>query len=125
MKLNLNNNLVFCSDCKHFIKIGECSKGHDIDEITPSICEDGVESNLFEELDNMDDFDWLEELVNVEHDQPKLTPEEEKLIELHEQRQYEQVQKEMDDEFEDNLNVEKFELREREEFDPTNPKYYL
>lgn len=78
------------------------------------------EKDLFEELSNMTEFDWLEELENVEYEVKELTPEEEKEIET-----YEQTQEEFDKEFEDNLNVEKFELSEREEFNPTNPKYYL
>jgi len=44
------NTLVFCSDCKHFVKIGECKKGHNIDEITPSKCKDGIELALYDEF---------------------------------------------------------------------------
>ena len=86
------------------------------------------EDGLFKELDSMDEFDLLDllETANSEiTDHRELTLEEEKAIEIYEQRLYKQAQKEMDDEFEDNLNVETFELAEREEYDPTNPKYYL
>lgn len=41
----VTNNLVFCSDCKHFVKVGVCKKGHDMDEVSPSKCKDGVELN--------------------------------------------------------------------------------
>lgn len=44
-----NNGLVFCSDCPNFIMSGECMEGHDIDEITPSICEDGVDKEAYKQ----------------------------------------------------------------------------
>ena len=44
-----NNGLVFCSDCPNFIRVGECKEGHNIDEITPSICKDGVDKEAYKQ----------------------------------------------------------------------------
>lgn len=42
----MDKRLIFCSDCKYFIKIGVCKKEHNIDEITPSICKDAIDKEV-------------------------------------------------------------------------------
>lgn len=49
--MKVKNNLVFCSDCKHYLGIGECSKGHNIDEITTCMCPDGIDKDSFSDID--------------------------------------------------------------------------